>query len=45
MKKCSMCDYKADVKVGDLPQYLCAKCWIKVYGKKPVHGTYKEQKK
>lgn len=43
--KCDFCDSKADAREGDKPTYFCAKCWIKQHGKKPVHGTYKEQKK
>ena len=32
--KCDHCNKKADAKVGDEPQYLCADCWMKFYGKK-----------
>lgn len=42
--KCDHCNKRADAKVGDTPQYLCAECWVKFYAKKPVHGEYKEQK-
>ena len=42
--KCDYCDNKADAKVGDKPDYLCAKCWLKFYAGKPVHGECKEKK-
>ena len=43
--KCDHCNKYADAKVGDYPEYLCASCWLKFYGKRPVHGEYEEKKK
>ena len=43
--KCEFCDNKADAKEGDKPTYYCAKCWLKQFPKRPVHGEYKGGKK
>jgi len=32
--KCNYCDKRADAKVGDTPEYLCAECWLKFYKEK-----------
>ena len=39
--KCDHCDKRADVKLGNGPEYLCAECWMKFYGKR---GKTNEQK-
>jgi hypothetical protein len=34
--KCDHCDKRADVKIGNGPEYLCSECWKKFYGFKDV---------
>mgnify|MGYP007043465372 CR=1 FL=1 len=41
--KCDHCNKRADAKVGDVPEYLCADCWLKFYANKPVHGEHKRK--